>query len=120
MSKADALREKSKRDDAVIVGSEIRAALQEQRDTIEQQADAIESCEADIKHMQTVVDRVALIRLDLEADVVRLETELLVIHQMGAQSDYHLVQEMSKKAKAALDKEPQIDEDAYDALDDTH
>ena len=32
---AEQLREKSKRDDALIVGSEIRAALQEQRDRIE-------------------------------------------------------------------------------------
>ena len=35
-------------------------------------------------------------------DVERLEGALLVIYEMGAQSDYHLVQEMSKIAKEAL------------------
>lgn len=38
---ADALNEKSKRDDALIVGSDIRGALQEQSDEIRQKDEAL-------------------------------------------------------------------------------
>ena len=66
-------------------------------------ADEIERLEKDLSHWKYVAADYEI--SCTQQRVERLEGALLVIYEMGAQSDYHLVQEMSKIAKEALGKE---------------
>ena len=64
-------------------------ALTERDDEIKRLKFALAICDIPVKRQYKKIER--------------LKIALIVIQQMGAQSDYHLVKKMSNRAKAALE-----------------